>query len=177
MNADDPADATALLAAEATMTSDGSASSTTDSSESALPERFASEAEFQQWLLDAAVAQWEHLFGQSTYYSPWGGPVFFDGSALLRTSDLPVAFTAAMDNHSETNVQVEGVDEADLVETDGEYLYVISEQYLVIVQAGIGDELSVVSRTRLPARPQGMYLSGNRLALISTTATTNAWSG
>ena len=177
MNADDPADATALLAAEATMTSDGSASSTTDSSESALPERFASEAEFQQWLLDAAVAQWEHLFGQSTYYSPWGGPVFFDGSALLRTSDLPVAFTAAMDNHSQTNVQVEGVDEADLVETDGEYLYVISEQDLVIVQAGIGDELSVVSRTRLPARPQGMYLSGNRLALISTTATTNAWSG
>jgi Ca2+-binding RTX toxin-like protein len=90
---------------------------------------------------------------------------------------LPVAFSAAMDNHSETNVQVEGVDEADLVETDGEYLYIISDQDLVIVQAGTGDDLRVVSRTRLPARPQGMYLSGNRLALISTTSGNNGWSG
>jgi uncharacterized secreted protein with C-terminal beta-propeller domain len=179
MNADDPADSVVALSADATTAADAEASSITSTSDSALPERFASEAEFEQWLLDAAVAQWEHLFGQSTY-SPnwgWGGPVFFDGSLVMRAADLPVAFTAAMQDHSDTNVQVEGVDEADLVETDGEFLYMISGQDLVIVKAGVGDELQIVSRTRLAERPQGIYLSGDRLALLSSNANLAGWTG
>ena len=41
-------------------------------------------------------------------------------------------FKSAPD-YSETNVQVEGVDEADIVKTDGEFIYVISNNKLHIV--------------------------------------------
>jgi hypothetical protein len=137
---------------------------------SALPERFRSAAEFESWLADAAVAQWGHLFGQTTFYPQWDWGRFYTTDAVFLGGPLvPATMAGPTNTFSETNVQVEGVDEADLVETDGEYLYILSGQDLVIVQAGIGDELEVVSRTRLNQRPLGMYLSGDRLALVSST--------
>lgn len=38
-------------------------------------------------------------------------------------------------DHSNTNVQVEGIDEGDLVKTDGEYIYAISGNSLLIFKA------------------------------------------
>jgi uncharacterized secreted protein with C-terminal beta-propeller domain len=69
---------------------------------------------------------------------------------------------------SNTNLQVAGVDEADLIESDGSYLYIISGEDLVIVRSGVGDELRVMSRFHIGGRPLGMFLSGNRLAIVST---------
>jgi uncharacterized secreted protein with C-terminal beta-propeller domain len=137
-------------------------------------QRFQSTAEFEAWLLEAATAQYGHLFGQLTYHYGWNwhaidytdaldGDVF---APVLRES-ANVTFNGA---HSATNLQLAGVDEADLVETDGEYLYIISGKDLVIVKAGVGDELQVVSRVQLDERPVGMYLSGDRLALVSASA-------
>jgi len=40
------------------------------------------------------------------------------------------ADSSSSSNYSETNVQVEGVDEADIVKTDGEYIYVLSSNVL-----------------------------------------------
>ncbi|MBQ9861422.1 MAG: beta-propeller domain-containing protein, partial [Clostridia bacterium] len=42
------------------------------------------------------------------------------------------------DEHSETNLQVAGVDEADIVKTDGRYLYVLSGERVVIVDPNDG---------------------------------------
>jgi uncharacterized secreted protein with C-terminal beta-propeller domain len=134
--------------------------------------RFQSDAEFEDWLVDAAVAQYGHLFGQRTYQYSWGwrgygfsDVLLFSGSAVVRGNTI-----AALDSlPSSTNVQVAGVDEADLVETGGEYLYIISGQDLVIVKADVGDDLRIMSRVHLDQRPVGMYLSGNRLALISSS--------
>ena len=78
---------------------------------------------------------------------------------------------------STTNLQVAGVDEADLVETDGSFLYIVSGQDLVIVSAGEGEDLKVVSRVHLDQRPTGMYLSGNRLAILSSSGETNSFDG
>ncbi len=44
-------------------------------------------------------------------------------------------------DYSETNVQVEGVDEADIVKTDGKYIYVISNNKLHIIEAYPATEL------------------------------------
>ncbi|MEX2139156.1 MAG: beta-propeller domain-containing protein [Pirellulales bacterium] len=173
MNADDPAAAAEGLAAEdaAVDVAETSADpAPVTSSVSALPERFQSAAELEAWLLEAAVAQWGHLFGQSTYYPQWDwGRVFTTDAMLFGGPLVPMVTTAAVNSFSDTNVQVEGVDEADLVETDGEYLYILSGQDLVIVEAGVGEELQVVSRTRLAERPVGMYLAGDRLALVSSS--------
>jgi len=46
---------------------------------------------------------------------------------------------------SETNVQVKGVDEPDLVKTDGTYLYILSNNKVLIVKAYPSDEAEILS--------------------------------
>lgn len=131
--------------------------------------RFGSAAELEAWLVEAARAEWGHLFGTRTPY-PHGyvGWIDFDGIGLITPVRLTQAFASSTnDGTLQTNVQVEGVDEADLIETDGNYLYIIADKTLVIVEAGEGDNLRVVSRLALDGRPIGMYLSGDRLAIVS----------
>lgn len=49
-------------------------------------------------------------------------------------------------DYSKTNVQVEGVDEPDIVKTDGNYLYVLSYQDLYILKANPADEAQILSK-------------------------------
>ena len=68
---------------------------------------------------------------------------------------------------SDTNRQVAGVDEADLIESDGNYLYMLFGDSLVIADAWPLDELRVVSRRHVDGRQLGQYLSGDRLTILS----------
>ncbi len=72
--------------------------------------------------------------------------------------------------HSETNVQVAGVDEDDIVETDGHFIYSLRGSELTIVQSLPVGEMEVVSRTQVEGTPIGMYLNGDRIAVISEEA-------
>lgn len=51
----------------------------------------------------------------------------------------------ALDDYSKTNLQVEGVDEADIVKTDGRYLYIIANGRLIIVDAINPADMKIVS--------------------------------
>ncbi|MFO0907384.1 MAG: beta-propeller domain-containing protein [Isosphaeraceae bacterium] len=70
--------------------------------------------------------------------------------------------------HSSTNVQVAGVDEADIVETDGRYLYVISRDELVIVDGANPESPTIASRTVLDGSPVGEYLDGALLTVVTS---------
>ena len=48
------------------------------------------------------------------------------------------------DEYSQTNVQVEGVDEPDIVKNDGKYIYTVSGNKVVIVEAYPADEMNIV---------------------------------
>ncbi len=73
---------------------------------------------------------------------------------------------------SNTNVQVQGVDEADIVETDGQFLYTISQNEIVIIRAATATaEAAVVSRMQLTDTPVAMFLQGSRLTVISSRYT------
>ena len=121
--------------------------------EDVLP-RFDSPADFKQFLLDDALARYDHLFGSSGQFDTSGD-----------VTDSP---TLSSPDHSETNVQVAGVDEADIVETDGDYLYVLTGGELIIAKAWPADETSIVSRVAIEGdQVIGEYLHGDRLAVIS----------
>lgn len=66
--------------------------------------------------------------------------------------------------HSGTTVQEAGVDEADVVKTDGTHLYIISSETLRIVAL---DPLSVVSETTLSGWGRDIYLNGNTLVAMT----------
>ena len=44
--------------------------------------------------------------------------------------------TGGSDDYSATNVQVQGVDEADVVKTDGKYIYQVNRDRIVIIKHG-----------------------------------------
>jgi len=59
-----------------------------------------------------------------SFNSTFGGSLSFDVSVSESASD-----------YSSTNVQVEGIDEADILKIDGKYIYMIVNDKLVIVEA------------------------------------------
>lgn len=67
---------------------------------------------------------------------------------------------------STTNIQVQGVDESDIVKTDGTYIYSVSEQNVLITRGVPAEELKIVATISLDSRPQEIYLSGDRLIVF-----------
>lgn len=79
--------------------------------------------------------------------------------------------------YSGTNTQIENVDEADIVKTDGEYIYKLTGGYVHIIKAENG-QMKEVSRTfttiaennedgsSVSRSPYEMYIIGDRLVLL-----------
>lgn len=69
-------------------------------------------------------------------------------------------------DYSETNVQVIGVDEGDILKTDGNYIYTITEKTLFIIKAYPGEEAEVISTLSFDDYPKGLFIEGDKLAVF-----------
>ncbi len=69
-------------------------------------------------------------------------------------------------DYSKTNVQVEGVDEADIVKNDGKYLYVVSGQSIVIVDGYPAENAKIVAEIDLKRTPSEIFINGNKLVVF-----------
>jgi hypothetical protein len=69
---------------------------------------------------------------------------------------------------STTNTQEVGVDEADFVKNDDEFIYVLSGAELVIVDAWPAEEMSQVSATTIEGMPTDMFLNEDQLIVFSS---------
>lgn len=71
------------------------------------------------------------------------------------------------EDYSTTHQQVAGVDEADIIKTDGNYIYYVSFNRFYIIKSDNG-KLSLVSEIKRDyIKPIEMYLKDNKLILIS----------
>lgn len=80
-------------------------------------------------------------------------------------------------DYSTTNTQVQGVDEADLVKTDGTYLYQATSEQIRIVQAVPANEMKVASRIDYAGgkfQPLELYVDDYRLVVIGQSYETLA---
>lgn len=75
-------------------------------------------------------------------------------------------------DYSDTNVQVKGVQESDIVKTDGEYIYALSRNNIYIIKAN-GEDMEVMSKIHTAgdiknAMPytRELYITRNRLIVI-----------
>ncbi|WP_409345685.1 beta-propeller domain-containing protein [Paenibacillus sp. MBLB4367] len=76
-------------------------------------------------------------------------------------------------DYSATNVQVEGVDEADIVKSDGDYLYQVNRQRIVIAKANPAGEMKVASIVAFEGkdfRPNELYVDGDTLVVIGSAS-------
>jgi inhibitor of cysteine peptidase len=101
------------------------------------------------------------------------------GELMLESADAQVAVPSAPvepepapepagTDYSETNIQVEGVDEADIVKTDGEYIYIVSGGTITIVKAYPPEEAKVFSKIILNGGITGIFINGDKLAVFET---------
>jgi len=79
-----------------------------------------------------------------------------------------LAKTVSPLEYSRTNVQVEGVDEADIIKCDGEYIYLASEKGLIIVKAYPPENATVLSRIGFDGTILGLFINGDRLVVFET---------
>lgn len=71
-------------------------------------------------------------------------------------------------DYSETNIQVEGVDEADVVKTDGSHLYVVLENRIVIAKAYPANRARILCEIELEGELEGIYIKEDRLVVFET---------
>jgi uncharacterized secreted protein with C-terminal beta-propeller domain len=117
---------------------------------------FSSLDELRSFLTDTSIVPGEFLFfgpldPKILGVYPLGGPE-------VRTANV---------EYSTTNVQVAGVDEADIVKTDGEYIYVVSGNNVSILKAYPPDQAELVSKIVYNDMfPVGIFVSRDRLAVL-----------
>ncbi len=85
-------------------------------------------------------------------------------NAVTSSSPAPSGDTAA--DYSTTNIQVEGVDEADFVKNDGKYIYVIAQNKLVILDAFPASDAKILSSTLIEGRPKDIFVNDDRLLIF-----------
>lgn len=72
------------------------------------------------------------------------------------------------DDFSTTNVQVEGVDEADFVKNDGKYIYVLTGNKIVIVDAFPADDAEILSEIEIEGNAQEFFINDDKLIVFGT---------
>lgn len=122
----------------------------------ALPLNTFSSYEELEDFLKTNMEQAENI-GQQ-YWSP------FRGGEMKNLLSLDAETAPA---HSTTNIQVAGVDEGDIVKTDGEYLYVVSSNDVYILKAYPPEQAQVLSKITLnETYDMKIYVNGDKLAVL-----------
>lgn len=121
---------------------------------------FSNSSEMKKFIDDSREEYKDRNIGASD------GPTFFLSGGTVEGATL--MDSGGSNEYSETNIQVEGVDEPDIVKTDGKYLYVLTGNEVVILRAYPGINAEVVSRIQLDYYPSGLFVTDSRLVIIGS---------
>jgi inhibitor of cysteine peptidase len=108
-----------------------------------------------------------------TYEASWTGsvtPFALASPSLSANSGFSkLGEATGTPQYSPTNIQVAGVDEADTVKTDGEYIYLVTGNGVSILKAFPADQAQLFSTIAISGMtPVGIFVSGNRLVVLGT---------
>jgi inhibitor of cysteine peptidase len=137
-----------------------------ESGDNSYIKQFSSEAEFQSFLED------NQLDESYSYGAGFGGGLrtFTDGFnqelALASEAGAKIAGdSGSASDYSDTNIQVQGVDEADIVKNDGKYIYYVVEGSLYILEAYPAEDMRILSQINV-SNIRGIFLNNNEEQLI-----------
>ncbi|MBI2652641.1 beta-propeller domain-containing protein, partial [Candidatus Woesearchaeota archaeon] len=131
--------------------------------------KFSSAQEIKEFLKNSAANQ-----GYGGIYSKAARGMGSDVMMAVTESAAPqtaaaksAESSAGASQYSKTNIQVEGVDEADFVKNDDKYIYIISQDKMVIVDAYPAEKAEILSKTKIDGRPRDMYVNKDRLVVFA----------
>lgn len=106
------------------------------------------------------------------YRISFGGRMTINGMKSMDFAETAAPAAAAAD-YSATNVQVAGVDEADIIKTDGSYIYQVDRQKLTIIKACPASEMQVVNSFTFEDanfRASDIYADNDHLIIMGSTS-------
>ena len=134
-------------------------------------------------LLNIIIMPFSFMSGSWTYYDYPINDSLNSGSGLLpgdiiedsATSSSSQSFgpiKSSSKDYSTTNIQVENVDEADITKTDGDYIYSISENDVVITNILEPNNIEIAATIKSSdgSVPEDLILYKNELIVISTSS-------
>lgn len=132
--------------------------------------KFSSVDEIRDFLNNIAISKSSTgmFYGGGVMRESFAQTAVAEGAPTAAPMEKAAADTSqAATSYSKTNVQVEGVDEADFVKNDGKYIYVLSQNKLVIIDAYPAENAKTLSETNLDGRPRNMFVNKDRLVVFS----------
>lgn len=99
------------------------------------------------------------------------------GGDLVFGADGSASAEQAAPGHSLTNIQVEGVDEADIVKTDGQYIYLAIDNRLIIARAYPPHQARALYEGEMDGSIQGLFINGSKLAVLISNSPYAAGAG
>lgn len=127
--------------------------------------KFSSAQEIRKFLQNSAIssASISGAFEESIGVRRFAAAAVAEGApSVAKSADASTAI-----DYSQTNVQVAGVDEADFVKNDNKYIYVISQNRLIIVDAFPADNAKLLSETKIDGTPRDMFVNKDRLVVFA----------
>ena len=149
-----------------------------DTESSVQPEEVDASGEFKQADSEEELYKTlQELEKQTGSYARGGDVMLLEESAEITTMDAGAADTAANQkvtgeaDYSQTNVREAGVDEGDVVKTDGSYLYILKSSgsvRIVDIRGTKMKEIAEIQPEKLNESIEDLYLDGDRLMLVTT---------
>lgn len=113
-------------------------------------------------------------------YSDYGGGfgcsgAMYDAESAPTTGEQMNDGGGGASEYSTTNTQEVGVDEADFIKNDGEYIYIVSGNEFQIIRAWPAEEAHQVVRVTIDGTPQSMYVHHDRAVIYSYDPTATCY--
>ena len=144
---------------------------------SAELKRFTSEKELEDYFLDQITTRNMRVDDLGFSRGALGevtADATGDGSGGASSDSAPppgsietVDASSSDQDFSQTTIQEEGVDEPDLVKTDGTYLYIMDQSTLKIVLASPPEELALLSEVALEGFGREIYLHDDKVVALT----------
>lgn len=127
--------------------------------------KFQSAQELQKFLEEHKVSDGR---GFAEYFSEALDAVGGMKSADTATAAAPQANSEASE-YSQTNIQVAGVDEADIIKNDGKYIYAVTGNKVVIIDAYPAQNMEILSELEFndPVSVGNIYINGDKLIVFT----------
>ena len=135
----------------------------------------ADNVELERWLKAELVKSYRYR--DLRYYYAAVGPggitgvaptVSTDNSSTGTTTAPQAAGSSAAESFSSTNVQEKGVDEGDLVKTDGSHIYLARGSRFLVLKGQPAEQAALVSDIDLKEPISELHLAGSRITVITT---------
>ncbi|MBN1175988.1 beta-propeller domain-containing protein [Candidatus Woesearchaeota archaeon] len=128
---------------------------------------FTSEDDYQEFFSSLSSSNSYYYGGLARGGDLMVESVAMDGMAPMVKTTATNSNVGVSDDFSGTNNQVQGVDEADLLKTDGEFIYTITDNTIFVIKATPGEDSKVLSQVTLKdVYPSEMLLKGDKLVVI-----------